>query len=354
MKIKAFATCALAIAALTSCSDKKQDSSDYTLNVTVEDPSANGTLAYLTEFDTGEVMDSVIITDGKAVFTGSIEEPTIVRLSVNGNRGDIIILESGETQYKDGRAISSLNDQYEAFIKNLTARRDSLYSLIDTTMTDAQQEAFARLAAAHIDSVVSETMVANIYNPIGYMLFLQKAYDMEADKFQQFLKDYPHLTKFQRIDKIKKSYEAREATSAGKPYTDFEIDYNGATSKLSDYVKPGQYTLIDFWASWCGPCKKEIKLIKQLYDQYNQKGLNVVGVAVWEDPAQTEAYLAENPLPWDVMLNAQSVPTDIYGINGIPCIILVDPEGNIVERDLFEEDLVNTVATAMGDAPETI
>ena len=116
-------------------------------------------------------------------------------------------------------------------------------------------------------------------------------------------------------------------------------------------MKPGQYTLVDFWASWCGPCKREIGIIKQLYDKYHSKGLNVVGVAVWEDPEQTQAYLNDNPIAWDIILNGQEGPTEIYGINGIPCIMLIDPDGKIVARDLFEDELINTVSTAMGDAP---
>lgn len=350
MNIKSLAVCALATAAITSCSDKKEGAGAYTLTVDLKEASADGTTAYLNSFDTGEKIDSTVIADGKAVFTGSVEEPTIATVSFNGNRGYRFILESGETEIKDGRAISNLNERFRAISDDYRQRSDSLMKLIDENLSEAEQEAMYNAARLHMDSVLSEMMVANIYNPIGYMLLLEKSFNMKADEFQEILKQYPHLANFQRIDRIKKGFEAREATSAGKQFTDFEIMQDGEAVKLSDFVKPGQYTLVDFWASWCGPCKKEIIIIKQLYEKYNSKGLQVVGVDVWETPEQAKEYLNENPLPWDVMLTGEGNEiTDKYGIKGIPCIILIDPDGKIVARDLFEEELVNTVATAMGE-----
>ncbi len=350
MKIKTFAVYVLASAAMVSCTDKKDGAGDYNLTVNFEDPSADGTMAFLSSFDSGDKIDSVTIADSKAIFTGSVEEPTIVVVSYNGNRGYRFILESGNTEVRNGRAISNLNDRFRAFTDDYRARYDSIRNLIEQTKDEAEHTAMVNAGRLHLDSVMSETMIANIYNPIGYMIMLDKASGMEVDEFSEFLKQYPHLTKFKRIDSIKKHFDAVEATSAGKTYTDFEINQNGETVKLSDYVKPGQYTLVDFWASWCGPCKKEIAIIRQLYEKYNAKGLEVVGVDVWETPEQAQEYLNENPLPWNIMLTGEgSEITDKYGINGIPCIILIDPEGKIVARDLFEEELVNTVSEAMGD-----
>ncbi len=350
MKIKTFAVYVLASAAMVSCTDKKDGAGDYNLTVNFEDPSADGTMAFLSSFDSGDKIDSVTIADSKAIFTGSVEEPTIVVVSYNGNRGYRFILESGNTEVRNGRAISNLNDRFRAFTDDYRARYDSIRNLIEQTKDEAEHTAMVNAGRLHLDSVMSETMIANIYNPIGYMIMLDKASGMEVEEFSEFLKQYPHLTKFKRIDSIKKHFDAVEATSAGKTYTDFEINQNGETVKLSDYVKPGQYTLVDFWASWCGPCKKEIAIIRQLYEKYNAKGLEVVGVDVWETPEQAQEYLNENPLPWNIMLTGEgSEITDKYGINGIPCIILIDPEGKIVARDLFEEELVNTVSEAMGD-----
>lgn len=350
MNIKGLAACALIIAAMTSCSGKKDGTGTYTLTVDIEDQSNNGTQAVLLSFDTNEKIDSTTIADGKAVFTGSIDEPKVVEVIFNGSKGYRFILEEGNTEYKNGRAISDLNDRFQAFRQDYIARYDSVNKLIQQAVDEAEKEALVNAARLHLDSVMSKAMIDNIYNPIGYMLTIDRASNMESDKFIELMKQYPHLAKYKRIDDIKKYHEAREATSAGKQYTDFEVNQNGETVKLSDYVKPGQYTLVDFWASWCGPCKQEIAIIKQLYEKYNAKGLQVVGVDVWESPEQAQSYLKENPLPWNVIFTGEkSDATDKYGINAIPCILLIDPDGKIVARDLFEEELVNTVATAMGE-----
>ncbi|MCM1449682.1 MAG: AhpC/TSA family protein [Clostridiales bacterium] len=352
MKIQLLAAGLIAATVATSCSGNKQGDA-YTLNVVMDNDTNNGSTLFLKNYDNGSVIDSVVIADSKATFTGNITEPTVVTLSIDGNRGPVFILEEGTTEYKDGKAISNLNDQYQAFFDDYVQRRDSLYKMINENMDEAEQIAVHNLIQMHLDSVVSEKMVANISNPIGYMLLLQKAFDMESDKFEALLTKYPHLAKFDRISRIKKSFDAKKATSAGNAYTDFEVTGDSVAVKLSDCIVPGQYNLVDFWASWCGPCKREIGIMKQLYEKYNSKGLNIVGVDVWENSSDAKAWLAENPLPWKVIFAGKdSSVTDLYGINGIPCIMLIDPQGKIVARDLFEDELVSAVDNAMNGTVE--
>lgn len=73
----------------------------------------------------------------------------------------------------------------------------------------------------------------------------------------------------------------------------------------------------------------------------------MLGVAVWDEPQNTLKAIEQHQLPWEQIINAKTVPTDIYGISGIPCIILFDPEGNIISRDKQDEDLVKDVDAAM-------
>ncbi len=114
----------------------------------------------------------------------------------------------------------------------------------------------------------------------------------------------------------------------------------------------GRYTLVDFWASWCGPCIRETKTIKELYSKYGPEGTNqldVLGVAVWDEPENTLRAIEQHQLPWEQILNTQNVATDIYGIPAIPCIILFGPDGTILSRDKQDAELKADVAAALGE-----
>ncbi len=132
--------------------------------------------------------------------------------------------------------------------------------------------------------------------------------------------------------------------SKGTPFVDFETEYNGKVAKLSDYVGKGQYTLVDFWASWCPPCRAEIPNLIAAHNKYAGKGLIVLGVAVSDEPADTEKAIKELGINYPQMINAGSTPAELYGISGIPHIILFGPDGNIVERGLRGERIEQKLA----------
>lgn len=131
-------------------------------------------------------------------------------------------------------------------------------------------------------------------------------------------------------------------------FTDFTIEQpDGTKASLSDYVGKGRYVLVDFWASWCTPCRAEIPNIKELYDKYHDQGLDVLGVAVWDKVEDTQKAIEDMGIVWPQIINAQQIPTDLYSIRGIPHIILFAPDGTIVARDLRDEAMKEKVAEVM-------
>ena len=135
-----------------------------------------------------------------------------------------------------------------------------------------------------------------------------------------------------------------EAKDPTKPFTDFSVVYNGKTTHLSDYVGRGQYVLVDFWASWCAPCREEIPSIIAVYNKYKSKGLQVLGIAVNDKPAHTETAIKELGITYPQIINSQKIATDAYGIQAIPYSILFAPDGTILARGLRGEELEKKLA----------
>ena len=147
------------------------------------------------------------------------------------------------------------------------------------------------------------------------------------------------------IKKIANNIAAMAATSEGKMFKDFTIkETEEKTTKFSDYIGHGKYVLVDFWASWCGPCRAEIPNIKKVYEKYAGKNFDVLGVAVWDKPEDTLKAAEKEGITWSLILNAQKIPTELYGINGIPQIMLFSPDGIILKRDLRGENIEKEVA----------
>lgn len=304
---------------------------------------ANGTFARLTDYDTGAVLDSVKVADGVAVFTGEIDEPILARVTVEGERLPGFILESGSiARGKEGDFFGSmLNDQLRDFGRQMQAISAEFKSAAD----DAQREKIYSRYTAALDSATT----ANADNVLGLFYFLQgDAAQLDAQALRQQLTRYPDFAKSKRVQGMLANAEKREATSPGHKYLDFEVAYDGKTTKLSDMINPEHYTLVDFWASWCGPCIRQTKVLKDLYSKYRDKGLDVVGVAVWDEPDDTKRAIGQHSLPWPCIINAGQIPTDLYGITGIPCIILIAPDGTILSRDKQGDELVADVEAALG------
>lgn len=353
-----YAACAATlVAAATSCSGGNNSADNaaegpYTLTMQTT-PADDGMLAYLVDFDTDSKLDSVIIGNGSAKFSGQVDTMRVVRVLIDGRRRGLAILEPGDIAIDSATRMGSgtpVNDRFVRF----SAAQDSLMNAYGSTDFESMPDSVVRNKRAAIlesyKKLTSDVIEQNQNNPLGGYLLLQEGYEQTPAGLDSLIAAYPAIKPGVRLSRLRDAMRLKAETMPGKKFKDFEVVVDTVRYKLSNHVGKGHYTLVDFWASWCGPCIRETETLKRIYSAYNDKGLEILGVAVWDENDATRKAIETHKLPWNQIIGTQRIATDIYGISAIPCIILFDPEGTIVARDLTGADLEKAVATAMANA----
>lgn len=325
---------ALATLTMMSCENNK-----YSVTAVFKNADNDGKTVYLMNYDNGETLDSAKISNQCVRFEGVVDTPFVARLATGKGRMQFIVEPGDITIDTLGKASGTpLNAKFEEFNNELGA------VMKDTTVNDS-------VKFVNFINTLDNTYEANKENPIGYYAFVQSMFYKYENKAQldSALANAPaNYINYDRIAKQVKAFNQLELTGEGKPFTDFTIKAaDGTEQKLSDFVGKGNYVLVDFWASWCGPCRREIPVIKQILDKHKNKGLTVLGVAVWDKVEDTKKAMEELNIEWPVILDAQAIPTDLYGISGIPHIILFSPDGTIISRGKQGDDLKAAVDAEM-------
>lgn len=245
--------------------------------------------------------------------------------------------------------LNAWNDSFVEEVQNKLAEMDSTLAkdVKIEKMTAYNDEAFEKYAA-HLKAVLFENK-GNEVSMEAFKMIYSALDNTELDDALVLLEE--EYGSDQMIQAIKANLGAKKATAEGQMFTDFEVAQNPEKpeelTKFSEYVGNGKYVLVDFWASWCGPCKREIPNIKNVYEKYHGDNFDVLSVAVWDDPKASVDTAAAYGVNWNHIVNAQRIPTEIYGIQGIPHIILVGPDGTILKRDLRGEDIEKAVAECL-------
>lgn len=348
----------------------------------------NGKMVFIkTQNDVGLVLnvDSAKVQDGKFELKGKVKEPSMFVLYIKDIQQPIpFIMESGEivikvdkdSIFKSKISGTDSNDSFQEFNDKTNA--------INKRLVDYQNKNIQKLMEAQQkkDNVTIESLkngyvkiqkevddYMNQYpdeNPNSYisLLLVERLFNSPDFKYEKVKKTFENLNeelrnttkgktiseKLKSIEKNMKNPAVAEKLNSIKLAPDFSAKSpNGSTISLKESL--GKVTVIDFWASWCGPCRKENPNVVALYNEFHSKGLNIIGVSLDDDATKWKDAIAKDKLTWNHVSNLKGFEDPIatlYDVQQIPTTFVLDSKGNIVAKDLRGDELKVKVQELLG------
>ena len=344
---KFFLSAAMSLAALTVA----QAQTSY--SVTGSAPAGTKIVYLIDVQNRFAAIDSASVTAGKFKLTGT--QPKNAVLGVGNTNTALLFINDGTPLQADLQTLtlkgSAQNEKLNAYDRELTP--------LDTQMNDILAKAQARqIPEEQMDSVgalfsklreqkenrVMDIIMQNTDNMIPVAFLDQNmAYGMSYDQLKQLCDparpyyDHPAMKMPRRL------LEGLEKRAPGKLFTDMTIpDMSGKERKLSEWLGKGQYVMIDFWASWCGPCRQEMPNVVANYKKYHEKGFEIIGISFDRSAEPWKKAVEQMGMTWPQLSDLgywQSAAAGVYGISSIPASILFDGQGKIIATDLRGEKL---------------
>ena len=348
-----------AVLGLSACQPK---GNNFKVNVSL----ANGNVktVYLQKYvdNAPVIIDSAIIANETAVLNAEKDNPQILyALKIKGMRGsmpffadnkdvtvvgdinnpkDVEIMAS-ETQAEldaYNKELEGFEDQIrdlyavmqQAFDDNDSIKMDSL-NTVGTALMEQQDSFRDDYIKAHPDSFVTHYILDGVKQdyPLDQLKDLMAGFTTESI-YRDHLNEY--VTKLERLE-------------VGQPFIDFTLQTkDGEDVTLSEKIAQNKLTLVDFWASWCGPCRKENPVVKAAYEQFHELGFDVIGVSVDQDEAAWLKAVEDDQLPWSQVRDSENKASESYMIYYIPSNFLFDQDGNMVAKGLRGEELTAKLA----------
>jgi len=334
------------------------------------DQCVDGDKVYLCNMEGFFVMvpvDSTVVKNGKFEFTGEYDGCAMRFISPMHEGTDInfatvmlenadftVTMKKGQAEEVKGGPSTALYAEYEAGLEKVYGGKTrELYGIEgDSTRTEAERAA-ARAELAIIDKRVGQYkydfVMNHIPSPISDLLLTSLGRDCTDEQIDAILAKMEQSGKtYQNYKAIMAERAATAATAIGSKYTDLAFaNPDGNIIKVSDYVSKNKYTMIDFWASWCGPCIKEMPWVVKAYEQYHAKGFEVIGVSLDNKKDAWLKAIAKHNMPWPHMSDLKGWACEAaipYNVKAIPANVLIDQNGTIVAKNLREQELLDKLA----------
>ncbi len=334
---------AIAALSLSACIGEKADPNVYTIKGTAT--GFDGKPAYLTSGNDTLGVDT--IKNGSFVFTGKVETPFQAYIDIDSLQGTDFYIEPGVINY----------DANNHRITGTPMNNDlmEIGDKVKIINEDINRE------GANVDSILDSynTMIAmyltkHAGDPMGRDLFKVQAREFSKSQIDSVLSLYPLYAQDEELKALSEMKGIQEKTVAGNPYIDISgVDVRtGKEFKLSDVIAKGKPVIVDFWASWCGPCRQEINEYLSKYAKEYKGKVNFIGIAVWERSMDdTKGAMRELPISWPVLFaDGRGEETcKTYGIDGIPHIMLIGPDGTILARDIRGEKIKETIDKVLAE-----
>lgn len=369
----------------TSCNQK--DATEFTINGDAKDVY-NGIRVRLDEIDEqGKKIakDTAIVMNGKFSFKGSVDEPSIYILTVDGSSGNIVfMLENNDINidFNKEKPMESVitgsesNKSYQAFQNQMLKFKEEGAAIMAKSSTtantldigerntiDLEIENLKKRQAAYPLKFVQENN--DSYFSLNLIQLEYSRPNFDVVKYKEAFESFPEHIKTSKRGKVVKQkldelYEKHERTAyleIGKIAPDFQSQTpDGETVSLNDLK--GEVTIIDFWAAWCGPCRRENPNVVKVYEQYHDKGLEIIGVSLDGAPNQKDPKKAwldaieKDGLKWNHVSSLKYFKDEVallYNIQSIPATFILDNEGKIVAKNLRGSALEQKIEELLGE-----
>lgn len=349
---------------MAACS--QQSDRGYTITGTAEG-AVDGDSVFLCEmqgFFAMVPLDTTIVKDGRFEFKGDVEG-AVMRFIVPVHDGKatataMLVLENadlrvtvkpdGEQSVVEGGPSHKLFEEFLAGESKLSEQMNQPWQVANDSTATEQQRQMAQQAVDSLQQQMTafhkQFILSHVPSALSDMLLGYCMASFSEDDVNEILEVFgDKQPQYPVYKSIMAERHATEATAIGAIYTDLQqSDPEGRTVKLSDYVGKSKYVLLDFWASWCGPCRAEMPTVVKAYQTWHDKGFDVVGISLDNNAEAWKKAIDSLQMPWPQMSDLkgwESEAAAAYGVKAIPANFLLDQEGRIVAKDLRGDDLLN-------------